>query len=206
MRAVMDLNRRMRASYDRIAGRYARINARMPAMVAESAIKFWRLLGPSAFILDLGCGTGRDLAWFRTRGMRGVGVDLSSGMLLQARQGIDVPLASMDMRRLGFATGVYDGIWCNAALLHLPKGEVSPALSEVHRVLRHGGLFFASFKSGYGEGWEPYAYGKSVERFFAFYGKAELSHLIMRAGFSILQEVSSGGIGRSWLHVLARRH
>jgi ubiquinone/menaquinone biosynthesis C-methylase UbiE len=200
------LKRRMRTSYDRIAVRYARINAHMPAMVAESAMQFWRLLGPAAFILDLGCGHGRDLAWFRMRGMRGVGVDLSPGMLHQARERADAPLLLMDMRRLGAANGAFDGIWCNAALLHLPKDEVSVALSEAQRVLKHSGLFFASFKSGYGEGWEPRSYGEPVERFFAFYGKAEIRNLMMRAGFSILEETSSAGIGQSWVHILARSH
>ena len=205
-RTMTDHKRRMQASYDRIAVRYARTNARMPAMVVKSAMQFWRLLGPSAFVLDLGCGHGRDLAWFRMRGMRAIGVDLSPGMLHQAQDAVDAPLSVMDMRRLGLAEGVFDGVWCNAALLHLPKDEVSNALSEAQRVLRHGGLFFASFKSGYGEGWEPYSYGKPVERFFAFYGRAELSNLIMRAGFLILNEASSVGIGQSWLHILARSH
>ncbi len=202
----MSLDRRMQTSYDRIAMRYARINARMPAMVLESAVQFWRLLGSSAFILDLGCGHGRDLAWFQMRGMHGVGVDLSLGMLRQAQSRVHASLALRAMRCLGRVEGVFDGIWSNAAFLHLPKDEVSIALMETRRVLRHGGLFFASFKSGYGEGWEPCSYGEPAERFFAFYRKAEIHNLVMRAGFSILEEASSTGIGQSWLHILARSH
>lgn len=175
-------------------------------MVLESAMQFWRLLGSSALILDLGCGHGRDLVWFRMRGMHGIGVDLSPGMLRQARERVDAPFALMDMRHLGLTGGTFDGIWCNAALLHLPKDEVFITLAEARRVLKHSGLLFASFKSGHGEGWEPRSYGKPAERFFAFYGKAELHHLMMRAGFSILEDSSSTGFGQSWVHILARSH
>ena len=202
----MKLKDRMQETYDQIAERYAQINARMPQMVVESAMQFWRMLGSSARILDLGCGHGRDLAWFRMRGMRAVGVDLSLGMLREALDRVDAPFAQMDMDRLGLASGTFDGIWCNAALLHLPKEEISSALGEARRVLKPGGLLFASFKSGYGEGWEPRSYGEQAERFFAFYGKAELANLVMRAGFSILDAESSTGTGQSWLHILARSH
>ena len=39
----------------------------------------------SATLLDLGCGTGRDAAWFGARGHRVVGVDASDEMLAQAK-------------------------------------------------------------------------------------------------------------------------
>jgi ubiquinone/menaquinone biosynthesis C-methylase UbiE len=55
--------------------------------VAEVDFLIERLLiPPGAAILDVGCGTGRHAVELARRGYRVTGVDISSGMLEQARQ------------------------------------------------------------------------------------------------------------------------
>lgn len=46
-------------------------------------------LTPGQFILDVGCGTGRHAVELAKRGFDVTGVDLSAGMLAQARQAAD---------------------------------------------------------------------------------------------------------------------
>ena len=46
----------------------------------------------------------------------------------------------------------YDGVWASACLLHVPRDELSGILSRIRRALKPGGVFYASFKIGEGDG------------------------------------------------------
>jgi SAM-dependent methyltransferase len=93
------------------------------------------LAGP---ILDVGCGKGR-LASLLADAVRWIGVD-SSRAQLTANPHRPVVLA--DMRALPFRDGTFAEVthlWC---LYHLDEPVV--AIAEARRVLRRGGLYYAS--------------------------------------------------------------
>ena len=195
---------RMRRAYDLIAARFAAANATMPADLARAAARLAELVAPGARVLDLGCGAGRDLAWLERLGLSPVGVDLSGGMLAEARQRTRAPLLQMDMRDLGFADGQFEAIWCCASLLHLSRSEAPAALGEMRRVLAPRGILFLAVQEGAGEGWERAPYGE-VDRFFARYSQAEVAGLLAQSGFSVLEWGASRSEGRAWLRAIARR-
>lgn len=73
-------------------------------------------LEPGARILDVGCGTGRHSVELAKHGYRMTGVDLSSGMLQQARKaavdaGVEIELIQADATRMKFA-GEFDAALC----------------------------------------------------------------------------------------------
>jgi ubiquinone/menaquinone biosynthesis C-methylase UbiE len=141
--------------------------------------------------------------WMESQGMKVVGVDLSAGMLAKARSKVQGNLVQMDMRRMAFADGCFDGVWCVASLLHLPKKEAPEALTEMARVLVHGGALLLSIQEGEGEGWEESRYFGAVQRFFARYGQSEAEKLLVEAGFSVLDRGQNHSPLRSWLQFLA---
>jgi ubiquinone/menaquinone biosynthesis C-methylase UbiE len=194
---------RMQAMYDQIAEEFASVNANMPPELTADADRFLDLVGPDAHVLDLGCGAGRDMAWLESRGATVVGSDLSPGMLAQARLQVCGRLVQADMRRLPFQTGGFQGVWCCAALLHLPKADTPHALAEVHRVLDSGGTLFLAVQEGTGEGWERTTYySASVERFFARYDAKEMSALLTSRRFTIHMHASNSAGPRRWLRLL----
>ncbi len=195
---------RIRAAYDRIAADYAALNAAMPRESVEAGTRLLRLVDGGAHILDAGCGAWRDMAWLEAQGARVVGVDLSRGMLAQARRITRGPLAQMDLRRLAFQDGCFGGVWCAASLLHLPKAEAPNALREFRRVLRPEGLLHLSIQEGEGEQWESNPYG-TVERLFARYSAEAAAALLHDAGFEVLDLVVNDAGTRCWLSFLARR-
>ncbi|MGA9179151.1 MAG: methyltransferase domain-containing protein, partial [Desulfobacterales bacterium] len=46
-------------------------------------------LPPEAFILDVGCGSGRDLLWMKKRGFEVIGFERSEGLAELARNNAD---------------------------------------------------------------------------------------------------------------------
>lgn len=200
------LNTIHRATYNGVAARYAVVNEQMPPAVLDSAQQLLVAVGASARILELGCGHGRDAAWFEARGAYVVAVDLSAGMLAETQRRVSGPIVQLNMRDLAFRDMTYDGVWSNAAMLHLPKSLVPQALSEVRRVLRPDGVFFVSLQVGAGESWEAVSYGQPRARFFSRYAPTEFAELIAAAGMEVfdLQE-SHGGPRKHWVHYFARR-
>jgi ubiquinone/menaquinone biosynthesis C-methylase UbiE len=193
-------NQQIRSAYDQIAVHFAEAHAEMPEPLVDAADRFLQMAPSVPHILDVGCGPGRDAAWFEAHGCRVVGVDLSRGMLTQAHPIVHGPLTQLDMRVLPFRDATFDGLWCNAALLHLPKRDAPRALEEFHRVLKSSGTLFISLQSGEGEVWEPSSYGYNAPRFFARYALEEAAALLTECGFIIRYQNAS----RYWLHVFAR--
>jgi len=195
-----------RATYDDVAARFAVVNAQMPPAVLDSARQLLEIVGAPARILELGCGHGRDAAWLEAHGVDVVAADLSAGMLAETRLRVTGPVVQLDMRALAFRSAVFDGVWSNAAMLHLPKAAVPSALAGVRRILRPGGAFFVSIQVGEGETWEAASYGQPVARFFSRYAPAEFGALIEDAGMQLLEaEESYGGPRNHWAHYFARR-
>lgn len=101
-------------------------------------------------VLDAGCGPGRDVAYFRDRGLRAFGLDVARGMVRHARATRGGDFLRGDLRALPVADGAVDGLWCPASVFLLPSTEMARALAEFRRVLRSDGLALVGFKLGDG--------------------------------------------------------
>lgn len=127
--------------FDRISGRYDLMNRLMTLGLDRS----WRRAAVDALalragdrVLDLGCGTGDLAEEALGRGARVIGVDLSAGMLRQARaRGLGALFTRGDALCLPLADGHCDAVVSGFALRNLT--DVGAALREAGRVLRPGG-------------------------------------------------------------------
>lgn len=101
---------------------------------------------PAATVLEVGCGTAKLLNRLaRTMpSMTGVGVDLSSEMLVQARRktpcGDRLQFIQADVTALPFEAASFDIAVCSISFLHYPEPEL--ALGEIARVLKQNGKFY----------------------------------------------------------------
>lgn len=88
--------------------------------------------------LDLACGSGRYLRLLADRGAQClVGCDLAWGMLERAIA-VSRAVAQADLFQLPFAASAFDLVVCGLALGDVV--ELRPAIAEIARVLRPGGL------------------------------------------------------------------
>ena len=151
----------------------------------EQAIRgdFMALLRKNGSILDIGCGPGRDAHIFTDGGFRVVGIDVAPKMIEKAKT--IAPKAEfhvMDMFRLGFKEGSFDGIWFNAGLLCIPKIQALPLLKRIKQILNDKGIVWISVKEGQSEGFEiDKRY--NTEKYFAYYSQDELAEVVKKAGF-----------------------
>ena len=191
-----------RHTYDNIASEFARVNANLSPDLLAALEKFIALVGATARVLDLGCGTGRDAVFMQAHGLHVVGADFSMGMLAQAKAIGATNLAQMDMLHIGFLDHCFNGVWCNASLLHLPKPSAPHVLAEIHRVLVPRGVLFVSVQAGAHEGYEPNPYTQSsLERFFARYGQAEIELRLRTNGFTPIESTVLDAGNKRWVHV-----
>lgn len=78
-------------------------------------------------ILDLACGGGRDLKAFRERNCNVTGLDGSATLCLLASACCpEAEIEHADMATMELPAETYDGVYCNAGLMHLPI-ELLPA-------------------------------------------------------------------------------
>jgi len=124
--------------FDRIAGRYDRVNRimtfRLDVGWRRKTVESLRLRA-GAVVLDLACGTGdlcRDIA---AAGGAPIGVDFSAGMLANART--DAPLVRASALELPIVDGGADAITCGFALRNFVA--LDPFAAECARALRPGG-------------------------------------------------------------------
>lgn len=179
-------------------------------MLREPLERLCGLLAPGARVADLGCGPGRHLVDLETRGLRPVGVDLSTGMLLRARGRTAAPLVQADLRALPFRDACLDGAWSSYALLHLDAAGLAAALAEIARVLVPGGcaaLVLAGLGAGAmaGGALEPVDYAPGEQRWFHVRALPEAVSAVRTAGLQVLEADVVPEAKRSPLRLLVRR-
>ncbi len=101
---------------------------------------------PDAPVLELACGTGILTRQLRHRLVAGVGLvatDLNESMLEVARSKdiAGVEFRQADAAELPFDAATFAAVACQFGIMFVPPERKAAAFSEIHRVLRPGGLF-----------------------------------------------------------------
>lgn len=121
------------------------------ANMHDAQARFLRMLPSHAYILDFGCGSGRDAKAFLEQGYRVDAIDGSAELCRRASDLIGQPVKQMLFEDLS-AVKQYDGIWACASILHLPRKELMSVLQKISDALKSGGILYTSFKYGEFEG------------------------------------------------------
>jgi SAM-dependent methyltransferase len=189
------------AFYDREAVKYASHpkhdrNKRLEAFMGS--------LAKGAKVLELGCGSGQDSETMIRAGFDVTPTDGSVGLAREAEKRLGRPVRIMRFEDLD-AQGVYDAVWASACLLHVPEGRLGDVLAKIHKALRRGGRFYASFKKGNGGARD------SLGRYYNFPSREKLTATYMQAGewIGLTMEEAPGrgydGTPSIGVHVMAIR-
>jgi SAM-dependent methyltransferase len=153
-------------------------------------------------VLDLGCGTGRDLVPLAAAGARVVGVDIAMPMLAFARHQHPDHLVCGDLTRLPLRDAAADGIWCVAAWVHIRRRDLRLAVAELARVLRPGGVAVIGVHRGSGEAFVLDPYIGQTERLMVRYEEHEVHAALLAAGLQPLTLTTDDADLRNWVTLI----
>lgn len=145
---VLPSKQETRAFYNKISGVYDILAERTEGPMRDEGIEQLDLRHGD-YVLEIGFGTGHGLAQLAEAvGERGMvfGLDLSEGMLAQARELLQernlvrrVELTCGDGTRLPYAESSMDAVFLSFTLELFDTPEIPQVLAECKRVLRKGG-------------------------------------------------------------------
>ncbi len=145
--------------------------------MSDEIDRFVPYLKHGVSILDIGCGSGRDLQAFADKGFDAAGVDGSKEMcqiarLFTGRRVYNYKFEDFTPPRQ------FDGLWAGGSLVHTLDTDLPALLTKVWSWLKPGGVMYASFK-------DSNAAGVAADgRFFNGFSLDELKQL-----FSTLEGV-----------------
>jgi SAM-dependent methyltransferase len=141
------MDRSTLAAYDKDAASFAKEWHEQPAPVDLQDIvrRFFIRNGATA---DIGCGSGREVAWLNANGFPAAGFDASEGLLAEAqRRYPDFRFVHAELPALaGVAAGVYDNVLCETVIMHLDRALVAPSIRRMFEILKPGGVFYLSWR------------------------------------------------------------
>ncbi len=114
--------------------------------------RFLSFLPADGFVLDFGCGSGRDTKYFLEKGFNVDAVDGSEALCRMASENTGIIVKDMLFKELD-SVEKYDGIWACASILHLPKESLNDVFKKMTCATRNGGYIYVSFKYGEFEGY-----------------------------------------------------
>ncbi len=159
-------------------------------------------LQPGASIFDIGCGSGRDLLWFKQRGFNITGLEQSPGLAALARNHAGCRVIEDDYLTFDFTSIQVDAVALIGALVHQPREAVPQIVTSICRCLNPGGYLLITQKESSGEMTRPDV------RTFTLWSKDEAESVYRGCGLEIVdfsRQISKLRSGDIWLgHVLRR--
>lgn len=100
-------------------------------------------LPAGAYILDFGCGSGRDTKYFLEKGFQVDAIDGSEELCKIARDYTGIKVKQMLFEEL-HDVDKYDGIWACSSILHLSKPALTGVLKKMAAALKDNGVVYTS--------------------------------------------------------------
>lgn len=165
--------------------------------------QFLSYLEPASWILDFGCGSGRDTKFFKESGYLVDAVDGSEELCKYASEYAGVPVKQMFFQELD-AKNRYDGIWACSSILHLPYEELFLVMKKMVEAVKPDGIIYTSFKYGTFEGERNGRYftdmtEETFAKFLESFGELRLEEQW------VTSDARPGRGDEMWLNVILRK-
>lgn len=180
-------NQNIHDSYDAIASDYVeqQVNPLYPNSFETFLLNYFiQQIDAQKTVCDVGCGPGQVAAYLHEQAIPVIGIDLSSGMIAQARKlHPDIRFQPGDMRVLPFSDGELAAVTAFYSIIHTPREEVTVVLSELHRVIQRNGYLLLSFYLGKKTDHRSQWFDKAVSLDFIPFTQSEMKNYLREAGF-----------------------
>jgi len=194
------MDRATLTAYDTAAAAFARDWHEQPPPTDLQAL-VRRFFGPG-LTADIGCGSGREVAWLAANGFPAQGFDASDGLLAEARlRNPDLTFAHAELPDLvGIAAASFDNVLCETVIMHLERGAIAPAVRRLFDIVRPGGVLYLSWRVTPNDDLRD-AHGRLYAAFDTSLVRVELA----TAELVLDEEVVSASSGKTVHRIVARK-
>jgi CRP-like cAMP-binding protein len=97
---------------------------------------------------DIGCGSGRDLAWLASQGFPVRGFDVSEGLLAEARKRYPaLSFSHTELPQLDCIKAMtFQNVLCETVIMHLEPGLIAASVRRLLDILVPGGVLYLSWR------------------------------------------------------------
>jgi 2-polyprenyl-3-methyl-5-hydroxy-6-metoxy-1,4-benzoquinol methylase len=141
------VDRETLAAYDHDAAAFARNWHEQPAPSDLQAVVA-RFFIKGGMTCDIGCGSGREVAWLNANGFPADGFDASDGLLAEARSRYPgLTFAHAELPDLvGVAANSYDNVLCETVIMHLERAQIALSVRRMLEIAKSGGILYLSWR------------------------------------------------------------
>lgn len=173
--------------------------------------KYLSFFTPNVSLLDVGCGAGEKSKYLVKNGFNVTGIDFSDEMIKLAKE--QVPTGRFfvkDIKQPLEFEDLFDGVFAQAVLLHIPKNEIVDVLKNITEPLKSGGYFYVAVKeirpgNEDEEIVKENDYGYEYERFFSYFSLDELKDYIKKIGLQVIYEKITSSGKTNWIQIVAKK-
>ena len=131
-------------------------------------------------VVDVGCGSGRDILWLKERGFEVIGLERSSGLAGLARKHTACRIIEADFETFDFTKLSADALLLIGALVHLPRPKFPNVLKAISRALKKPGFLLITMKQ------ETRTVTNSDDRQFYLWQDKELRDVFQSQNLSVI--------------------
>lgn len=165
---------------------------------------FQELLPEQGYILDFGCGSGRDIKYFLSQNFKVDAIDGLEELCRIASDYTGIKVKKMLFQELD-EIEKYDGIWACSSILHLTQNELKTVFGKMVKALKRDGIIYTSFKYGNFE-------GERNERYFIDFTEEKFNKFVHNIENVKLKEewitcdVRPGRGEEKWLNLILQKN
>jgi len=160
-------------------------------------------LTSGATVLDVGCGSGRDLLWMKKKGFDVIGFDRSHSLVKLARENAVCKVIEGAFEAYDFSAISADAIMLIGAFVHIPYDRFSDVFKNIIFALSEFGKILITLKKGTGTRTDEEG------RTFYLWQDEKARAIFASLGFKVCdfsRSISKTGSGEVWLgYVLEKK-
>lgn len=131
---------------------------------------FLKYIPKNSYILDFGCGFGRDSKFFINKGYKVRAIDGSIKLCEIGTKYLNQKVDCIEFKDFD-EENMYDAIWACASILHVQDEDLPDILLRMVKALKNEGVMYISFKKGTG--------AKIIDgKFFNFMTKGKVKNIL----------------------------
>jgi SAM-dependent methyltransferase len=141
------MDRQTLAAYDKDAAAFAKDwHEQPPPTDLHDIVK--RFFIADGLTADIGCGSGREVAWLNASGFAAKGFDASEGLLAEARRRYpQFDFVRVELPDLhGIAADTFSNVLCETVIMHLGRADVARSVRRMLEIVKPGGIFYLSWR------------------------------------------------------------